>query len=174
MDIFTYSLNFNDKFGFESEKLYNYIVQTGGGDSIFSCLLHLVMGIIIIIIGLILYYQNTLVSKTTATILNIQENDTYNTLTLEYMVNDKLYKNKMNISNHNYRIGDKIEILYENSNYNVIKLYLINVFVISIILNILGLWMIINSFTYSYNDNNYNKFNNSDQILSENIKVNYN
>ena len=175
MDILTYSLNFNDKFGFESEKIYNYIIQTGGSN-IYSFMLNLVLSIIIIAISVILYYQSTLVTKTSALILNIQHNDTYNTLILEYTIHNKSYTNKINIAENKYRIGDIVDILYENTNHNVIKLYLIDIFIISIILLLLGLWMIYNSFgnNNDNNNNDNNNNNNSNITFFDNIQsLNY-
>ena len=133
------------------DKLMN---QTGGcgGDSIFNKYIHLVIGILLIVLGIILIKSEEEWVEIDGLVKNMKLNDENSYILLvKYNVLDTHFLKKVivnnNNNNNNYKINDNIKILYNKSNPNIIKLYKFNYKYIGWIIGLIGIFTII-GFTY--------------------------
>ena len=107
------------------DKLMN---QTGGGedggDSIFYKYVHVVIGIILIVLGIILIKSEEEWGEINGIIKNMKWNDENSYwLLVEYNVSNTQFIKKMIVYDNNYKISDNIKISYNKTNPNIIKLY---------------------------------------------------
>jgi uncharacterized membrane protein len=124
------------------DKLMN---QTGGGDNLIYNYIHLIIGIVLIVIGIMLYNVQDQWEKTTGMIINMEKNKNSSILLIEYKVFETILIKKITSPEIGYKTGDKIDILYEKVDPNIIKLNELNYKYIGTIILIIGL------FTLGYN-----------------------
>jgi hypothetical protein len=127
------------------DKLMN---QMGGGDgygdSIFNKYIHLVIGIILIVLGIILIKSEEEWGEINGIIKNMKQNDENSYwLLVEYNVSDTQFIKKVIGYNNNYKINDNIKISYNKTNPNIIKLYKFNYKYIGMIVGLIGIFTII-------------------------------
>ncbi len=122
------------------DKLMN---QTGGSDIYFNRYIHLIIGLVLIVIGIMLYKSNEEFVKTTGKIINIQLNPDSKSLNLlvEYNVlNTKLIRRVTEHGkNNNYNLNDEITIYYDKNEPNICKIHQLDYKYIGIIIGIIGL-----------------------------------
>jgi len=124
------------------DKLMN---QRGGGNIIINTCFQYIIGIILIIIGFLLYNSQDQWGKTIGTITTVNCDLKKCYYTVEYSVYNIIFnKNIVNKVNYNnYKISDKIEIIYNKTDPNIFKLYEFNYKYIGIIISLIGLLSII-------------------------------
>ena len=126
------------------DKLMNQTSGGGEGDSIFYKYVHLVIGIILIILGIILIKAEEEWGEINGLIKNMKLNDENSYILLvEYNVSNIKFIKKVIGYNNNYKINDNIKILYNKTNPNIIKLYKFNYKYIGLIIGLIGLFTII-------------------------------
>ncbi len=118
------------------DKLMN---QSGGGDNPIYNYIHLIIGIVLIVIGIMLYKVQDQWEKTTGIIINMEKNKNNSILLIEYKVLDTRFVKKITIPELGYKIGDKIDILYVKVDPNIIKINELNYKYIGTIILIIGL-----------------------------------
>lgn len=125
------------------DKLMNQ--SGGGGNNITNYFFHYIIGIILIIIGFLLYNSQDQWGKTIGTITSVNCDSKKCHCTVEYSVYNIIFnKNIVNkIYVNNYKISDKIEIIYNKTDPNIFKLYEFNYKYMGIIILLIGLFSII-------------------------------
>jgi len=148
----------------------NDFIQLGAG-SINNIYINVIMiiGIILIIVGIILYFYKDDWKATIATINSIRKinNSKKYDFDIVYIVNNIKYS-KIITQDTTYN-SETITIYYKESNPDVISLYENNYATIGIILAIIGVLMFI--FTIYTNLNNNNNNNNGESFYSSEIKT---
>lgn len=122
------------------EKLMN---QNGGGDKSDNPIynyIHWIIGIVLIVIGIMLFKVQEHWEKTIGIIINQVQNKNHSILLVEYKVLDTRLVKKIISPEITYKTGDKIDILYEKIDPNIIKLNELNYNYIGWILIIIGLF----------------------------------
>lgn len=150
-----YSMNkfINRESNILDKKLSNLIESNnmlgGGNEYNFTHGLVLLIGLIILIIGVILCLVKNDWIKTIALIENTQCSDKTNDCKqiIKYIVNSQLYTKVITTNKNNILNDSNIEVYYQESNPNIVRLNSHNYLMIGISLIILGVFAII--FTYN-------------------------
>lgn len=176
-DFYNFNLN-NDTIIFDliKNELYNQndLIQLGAGptNNIYINVI-MIIGIILIIVGIILYFYKDDWKATIGTINSIKKvnNSKKYNLDIIYVVNNIKYS-KIITQDKTYN-SETITIYYKESNPNEISLYENNYITIGIILAIIGILMFIFSIYTNLNNNNNNndKNKNGESLYSSEIKT---
>ncbi len=121
------------------DKLMN---QSGGGDNPIYNYIHWIIGIVLIVIGIMLFKVQEHWEKTTGIIINQVQNKNHSILLVEYKVLDTRLVKKIISQEIGYKIGDSIDILYEKVDPNIVKLNELNYKYIGGILIIIGIFIL--------------------------------
>lgn len=124
------------------DKLMN---QIGGGDSLMNNSIHYIIGIILLIIGFLLYNSQDQWGKTIGVISNVKCNLNVCDSLVKYSVGEINFT-KILVSQENiYKVSDHVEIIYDKINPNIFKLHEFNYKYIGVIIMIIGIFTIIKS-----------------------------
>lgn len=118
------------------------MIQSGGGDNMWSGILHLLIGIILITVGFILYKSQNQWNKTDAKILEIIPNNKYLNLKISYQISESTNINSIiknvTVPKSDYRLNEEITIYYDKSDPNIIKVKELNYKYLGIIIGTIG------------------------------------
>lgn len=120
------------------DKLNNQ--RGGGNDNIINFCFHYIIGIILIIIGFLLYNSQDQWTKTTGKIIDVNCNFDSCASTIKYNVNNIEFKKNIVNLGKPYKVSDMIEVIYDKTNPNIFKLYEFNYKYIGIIILLIGLF----------------------------------
>jgi hypothetical protein len=124
-------------------QLKDKLIQNGGGNSYIEYM-NLIIGIIIIILGLLIFNSNMYWKTTTGVITNIKNENNYLNILISYDIDNQNFNKYIKIlNNYSYKIDDIIKINYDINNPNIIKLHKFNYEYIGIIIIIIGIFVII-------------------------------
>jgi hypothetical protein len=117
----------------------NNNILIGGGNSAVCEILKIIIGFILIIIGIIIFFMKEYWEKIEAKIINIYDTSNQCQVNISYKINDVIYyKNIVLPGAYTCSYSDKIDIYYNITNPNLILLDTSNYSIFAVVLIILG------------------------------------
>ncbi len=101
------------------------------------------LGLVIIVLGLIIFNTHYFWKNTNATITKVNCDEKTCVLETDYNVNEKKYSRNFTVpieKKDNFKISDQMEVSYQKGNPNIAEVPYLNYYMISIILVIVGFY----------------------------------
>ncbi len=128
-------------YNLDNVQIKNKLIQGGGGNSIYSDYINMILGLTLITIGFISFFYDRYWKETEAKIILSSKNKFENKIKIEYNVENNVF-NKIISFPYNYKYGSSIKIYYDKNDPNIIKTSLFNHKLIGGILIIIGLYLV--------------------------------
>lgn len=123
------------------DKLMNQ--RGGGNESILNFCFHYIIGLILIVIGFLLYNSQDQWERTIGTIIAIDCNFDACISLIKYSVNNIEFKKNIVNLGKTYKVSDRVEVIYDKTNPNIFKLHEFNYKYIGIIILLIGLFIFV-------------------------------
>jgi hypothetical protein len=136
----------NEHLNLDKIQIKDKLIQGGGGSSIITYI-NLIIGLMLMVIGIILLFNNKFWDSTLAEIIKINEVSNEKNLLIKYQINDVYFRKIISLNTKKiYKVGDKMIIFYEKTNPNIIKLNIYGNKWVGVLLIIISMFFIVKNF----------------------------